>query len=154
MKPSHHIIISGCVSLGYHAAMHSWPATVGCFLSGVLIDIDHYWEYYVHRKKFPFRYKDLVDFCVPNKDGKLYLIFHAYEYLLAFWLLIYMLHLGVVWVGIALGLTVHLILDQIFNPIKPLFFFMAYRIKHGFQKSKILELSKFSDKGNSVAPTV
>lgn len=61
--------------------MHSWPATLGCFLSGVLIDTDHYLDYYLLHKKFPYRYKDLVNFCFDKRVKKNYLFFHAYEYL-------------------------------------------------------------------------
>ena len=138
MRPTHHVIASAGISLGVHAATHSWPATLGCFLSGVLIDIDHYWDYYLVRKKFPFKYKDLVDFGEDLKQKKVYLFFHGYEPLLALWLLIYFLDLGVVWVGVAVGLTTHLLCDQWTNPCKPLFYFMTYRLKHRFEKSKLL----------------
>jgi len=138
MKTSYHVIASAGISLGYQAAMHSWPATLGCFLSGVLIDIDHYVEYCIFQKKFPFRYKDLVDFCNDAKITKQYLIFHAYELMLIFWFLIYYLDLGVIWTGIALGLTTHMILDQWSNPIKPLYYFMVFRIRNNFIKTKML----------------
>ena len=98
MRTRNHIIASAGISLGFQAAMHSWPATLGCFLSGVLIDTDHYLEYYIFRKKFPFRYKDLLDFCLYDKSGKVYLYFHAYEYLFIFWLLIYFFGLGKIWI--------------------------------------------------------
>jgi hypothetical protein len=138
MKASYHIVASAGISLGFQATMHSWPATLGCFLSGVLIDIDHYLDYYIIRKKFPYRYKDLVDFCFDAKENKNYLFFHAYEFLLILWLLIYFFNLGLIWTGIALGLTTHVIFDQFFNPIKPLFYFLTYRIANQFEKTKTL----------------
>ena len=84
--------------------MHStgqppWDA----FLSGVLIDTDHHLDYVLIRKKIPFKYEDLIDFCLDEKTTKTYLLFHAYEFMVIFWLLISFLYLGKFWVGIALG---------------------------------------------------
>ena len=143
MKTSHHIIASTGISLGFQAAAHSWPATLGCFLSGILIDTDHYLEYYLIRKRFPFRFKDLVDFCFDASVPKLYLIFHAYEWLFILWFSIYFFDLGIIWTGIAIGLTTHLLLDQCFNPIKPPCYFLTFRIKNDFEKTKILSESYF-----------
>lgn len=138
MRARYHVVASAGVSLGFQAMSHSWPASLGCFLSGVLIDTDHYLEYCVTQKKFPFQYKDLVEFCCYNKEGKLYLVFHAYEYLFIFWGLIYLFDLGVIWLGIAIGLTTHIMFDQFTNPTKPLFYFLTYRFKNHFEKNKLL----------------
>ena len=54
MRARYHVIASAGISLGFQAATHSWPAALGCFLSGILIDTDHYLEYCLFRKKFPF----------------------------------------------------------------------------------------------------
>ena len=138
MRPTYHIITSAGISLGLQATMHSWPATLGCFFSGVLIDVDHYLEYYIFRKKFPDNYKDLVDFCFDKNESKQYLIFHAYEYLFVLWLFIYFLFFDKLLFGIALGLTTHLIFDQFTNPIKPLYYFLTFRAQNHFEKKKIL----------------
>jgi hypothetical protein len=143
MRARNHVIVSAGVSLGFQALMHSWPATLGCFFSGVLIDIDHYLEYCILRKKFPFRYRDLVDFCHRDKSDKVYLYFHAYEYLFVLWFSIFFFHLGKIWLGVTIGLTVHLIFDQFTNPIKPLFYFLIFRIQNQFEKTKILSKRYF-----------
>jgi hypothetical protein len=138
MKPSYHIMASAGVSLGYQVAMHSWPATLGCFLSGVLIDVDHYAEYWILKKEFPFKYKDLVHFCHKDNGDKVYLLFHAYEYLFILWFAIYLFSLGKMWIGITVGLTTHIMCDQFTNPIKPLFYFLTYRYKNHFKKSELM----------------
>jgi len=136
MRVKYHIVASAGVSLGCQAILHSWSATLGCFLSGVLIDLDHYLEYCLSRKKFPYRYKDLVDFCWYDEEGKVYLFLHAYEYLFVLWFVIYVFCLGKVWLGVAIGLTTHLVFDQWANPGKPLFYFLTFRIKNRFEKIK------------------
>ncbi|MCB9757085.1 MAG: hypothetical protein H6753_01520 [Candidatus Omnitrophica bacterium] len=138
MKASYHIVVSAGVALGLQAMLHSWPASLGCFVSGVLIDLDHYLEYYISKRRIPFRYKDLLDFCTSHKDKKLYLFFHGYEYLFILWILIYVFYLNNIFIGIALGLTIHLICDQFTNPTKPLFYFITYRLKNQFIKTNIL----------------
>lgn len=138
MKARYHVVASAGISLGLQAAMHSWPATLGCFLSGVLMDLDHYLEYWLIRGKFPHKYKELVEFCLFSRDKKVYLFFHGYEFLFLFWLLFYFFPLNTVWLGVALGLTAHIIFDQLTNPIKPLFYFLTYRIKHRFEKTRVL----------------
>jgi hypothetical protein len=150
MRAAYHVAASAGVSLGLQAAVHSWPATLGCFLSGVLIDIDHYLEYYLIRKKFPYRYKDLVDFCNYDRGDKVYLYFHAYEYLIVLWLSIYFFHLGLIWTGMTLGLTVHLMLDQFTNPIKPLFYFLTFRIINQFERTKTLSEAYFQRKRSAL----
>ena len=148
MKPGYHIVVSAGLSAGVQATMHSWPATIGCFFSGVLIDLDHCLEYCFLRKKIPYNYQDLVDFCWDTKVNKLYLIFHAYEFLFIFWFLIYFFYLGYLWWGIAIGLTVHLACDQFTNPIKPWFYFLTFRIKNSFEKTKTLSDMYFKHKEN------
>lgn len=138
MRTSHHVAVSAGISLGLQAAMHSWPAALGCFLSGIFIDIDHYLDYYLLKKKFPCQFNDLVDFCFDVKISKHYLFFHAYEYLFVLWFAVFFFHLGKVWLGVTVGLTVHIVLDQWTNPIKPLFYFLTFRIKNQFEKTKIL----------------
>ena len=150
MKASYHVMASAAVSLSFEAFVHSWPATAICFLSGVLIDVDHYLEYFIIKKKFPYRYQDLVNFCHYSKTDKVYLIFHAYELLLLLWLAIYFFHLNVFVLGLAVGVTTHIIFDQFTNPIKPLFYFLSYRFANYFVKSKMLSKSYFEKNNTDV----
>lgn len=144
MKPSQHIVASAAIATGLQFTLHSWPATLGCFFSGVLIDLDHYLDYCIIHKKFPFKYQDLVEFCFDIDVKQHYLFLHAYELMFILWVLIYYLGLGKIWIGIALGLTTHMIFDQFTNPIKPLFYLITYRAMNGFEKSKIMTDQYFS----------
>ena len=138
MRARYHVIVSAGVSLGVQAYFNSWPATTTCFLSGILIDLDHFLDYYIEKKTIPFRYKDLVDFCIDFKGKKVFLLLHSYELLIMLWLLIYLLHLDLAWIGFAIGVTIHMAFDQFTNPIKPLFYFLTYRILNHFKSSKLL----------------
>ena len=145
MKPSHHVVISAAVTSLFALWVRSWPALAACFLSGILIDIDHHLDYWFNEKKFPFRYRDLVEFCsIENKNrGKLYLIFHSYELLFLFWWAVLYLQLGVIWLGMAIGLTVHMLFDQLFNPLKRFAYFLTYRILVGFKRENLFDPSRY-----------
>ena len=137
MTPAGHVVISAATGGIFLYSTHSWAGAVACFFSGIFIDLDHHLDFYLEKGKIPLRYSELLYFCEKEKTGKLYLFFHSYELLALFWLLIMFLHLGYFWSGLALGLTTHLIADQIFNPLKPLGYFLIYRIRNDFDKAKI-----------------
>ena len=135
MTPTSHVIASTLTSAVFFAVTHSWEGTAACFLSGIFIDIDHHFDLWIHKKKILWDIKHIYDFCEREKEGKLYLIFHSYELLAVFWLCLIFFHWNVVWWGLAVGLTVHIILDQIFNTtITPFTYFLWYRIQKKFTK--------------------
>ena len=137
MRPTTHAIISASISTGLIYFLKSYPAALACFLSGVFIDIDHYLDYFLARKKFT-TYKELNEFCDHDTNWKLYLFFHSYELILLFWWAIFYWNLNLFWGGIAIGMTTHMICDQFANPIKPLAYLFIYRWKYKFAQDKIL----------------
>ena len=146
MKPKYHVAVSAGLAIGLQLVGHSWPASLGCFLSGVLIDLDHYVDYCYIKKEFPYQFKDLAAFSEDLSESKVYILFHGYEYLFVLWLSIYYLHLNLVWIGVAIGLTTHLIFDQFTNPVKPLFYFVTFRSMNKFEKTKVLSERYFNRK--------
>ena len=138
MRPAGHIILSAGSGFLLGLWLKSYPAALAYFLSGIFIDVDHFLDYYLARKKITFSYKDLVYYCDFDKGGKLYLIFHAYEFLFIFWLMSFSYEFNDAALGIGLGVTVHLICDALTNPVKPLTYFIIYRIQKGFDKRQLL----------------
>ena len=147
MLPTSHVIISAGLSYCFYKYSGSPSATTACFLSGIFIDLDHHLEYLIAKGKIPFSLKKLMHFFEYDPFPKVYLWFHAWEYLCVLWFLIYLLDLGIFWVGFALGLTVHLICDNFVNPIRPLGYFLIYRASHGFEKKAILNEEAFKKIG-------
>jgi len=137
MNPITHLAASSIVSAGFAYATRSMPGTIVCFLSGVLIDVDHVLDYWIARRKLFMNYHQLFSFGAHEKTGKLFLIFHSYEWLAALWISIMLFSLGPVWWGLAIGITVHMLMDRIGNPLRPCVFFFIYRLKHGFSKKWI-----------------
>lgn len=137
MRPGHHAVISLGLSALVVWGFRSWTAAFFCFLSGVFIDIDHCLDYCFIKKKFPFRYRQLLDYCEKDPQWRPYLIFHSYELLLLFWMSIYYFRLNEIWIAAALSASVHLLCDQMSNPFKLLAYFFIYRFKHGFERKEI-----------------
>jgi len=139
MKPISHVAVSAVTSVVFGYVTQSWTATLACFISGILFDLDHVLDYIIHKKRIPFRLSELEAFCSEEKGGKLYLIFHCYELMILYWLLVVIFGAGVFWIGIGIGITIHFIADEIVNPLRPLSYWFVYRIKHRFDKKGIFK---------------
>ncbi len=137
MKPAQHVMISAGVAAGLWVWSRSIPAVAGCMIGGVLVDIDHHLDYWVVKKKFPFSYKDLSNYFFNLRSGKVYLIFHSWELLFICWGIFSLFQLDIFWYGVLVGVSFHLLCDEVFNPLKPLGYFMFYRIKHGFDFTRL-----------------
>ena len=116
MLPSRHIIASLSLGAVVGSLTDSFLAGVLCFLAGVLIDIDHLFEYVIHFGLRGFNIREFYWTCRrlarPKQDGgvkKMYLIFHAGEIAILLWLAA-LVSKNIYILSIALGYTLHLIL--------------------------------------------
>lgn len=143
MSPTQHTLASIATSGVFFTATGSWTGTLTCLISGILIDVDHHFDIWIYRKKFLWKLKDLYHFCDKEKKGRLHLIFHSYELLVLFWILIFLFKLSFFWSGMAVGVTIHILLDQLFNELQPWTYFFTYRLKHGFSKACVFTPDKY-----------
>jgi len=143
MKPVHHVIISGGVTLVFAFWVKSTGALAACFFSGIFIDLDHHLDYYLARKELPLSYRKLFDFCKYERQSKLYLLLHTYELVFLLWFCIFTLSLDNIWFGTAIGVTIHMLCDEIVNPLRPLSYFLTYRIKHNFSRKMFFKKGYF-----------
>ncbi|MEA3346558.1 MAG: hypothetical protein U9Q21_00520 [Candidatus Auribacterota bacterium] len=127
-----HTIASGITSLVFMAISRSSMGAFACFISGIFLDLDHLIDYILRKKRICFRLSELENFCTNEKEGKLYLFLHNYELLVVLWVLTFLFFNHPIWVGLLFGMSVHLLLDQIYNQVHPLAYFWFYRAKAGF----------------------
>jgi hypothetical protein len=66
------------------------------------------------------------------------ILFHAYEYSIFIVCMIIFTGGNLLVLAIGIGFIQHLIFDQFTNPIKPLAYFITYRLKHRFKKECVL----------------
>ncbi len=136
MKLRSHVIASTIFSILLFVVFKSWKVSLSSFLSGVLIDCDHVLDYYCGLKQ-RFRLKELFNACHYKELLLRILILHSWE--LLFLLYIYVFFTGSnLWiVGIVIGFTQHVVLDQIFNSPGRLTYFFLWRLKNGFNTKRM-----------------
>jgi len=98
---------------------------------GVLLDIDHLFEYFTHTG-MNINIKRFFHYSYQIKYKRLYLFFHAYEYLIFIALITIIAGYHPLLIAIGIGMMQHLLLDQIYNQARPMAYFISYRIKNGF----------------------
>ncbi len=136
MKLRSHVIASIIFSSLFLVIFKSWTIAAVSFFSGVLIDCDHIIDFFCEFRK-RFNVKQFFDVHYSEKILFFMVIFHSWE--LLFFLNIYAFFMGCnPWIiGIAIGFTQHVVLDQIFNN-PGLSYFFFWRLKKGFKKKKML----------------
>jgi len=143
MKPTSHAVISGVLGLAVAFWVNSLMAGVCCFFSGIFIDLDHVIDYFLSKKKFPSNYQDLKKYCDLDKSGKLYLFFHSIEIWIIFLFLGKYFDSGFIFVGVFWGAAIHLLCDQVANPLRPFGYFIFFRIGRSFEKEKVFTAEYF-----------
>lgn len=115
------------------------------FLSGVLIDADHLLDYAMSHK-FSLDLRKIYDACSEVQLTRMPLVLHSYEFVIAVWLAITLFSLNSGWVAFAAGITQHLIIDQIYNPVKPLSYFFIYRLARNFDAERLIDKGRLKNR--------
>lgn len=137
MKPKVHLISSVLLSLIIYYFFRSIAAGFATFSAGVFIDLDHLVDFWLSRPLKPWGIKA---FLFPQdymrKNQKVYAPLHSYELILIIWFTSWYTDWNLILLGIALGFTLHLILDDIGNELKTLSYFLIYRLYSKFRVFK------------------
>lgn len=131
MRLSEHIGVSFSLSTIIFALTKNYLFALSSFLSGVFIDFDHFFDYF-KSEGFKLDLNDFFHRCENFGVKKFYLLLHSYELLLLFGLIISLTSYNSLTLGILLGFSQHLLLDQIFNGAQPFGYFLIYRWWNGF----------------------
>ncbi len=138
-----HAVTSGIISIFVWSYFQSvWYAAVS-FAAGVLIDLDHLIDYYASHP-FTANARTIYFACLKMNLKKLYIVLHSYEIIACLWIAIYVFSLENFWKAVAIGLTQHIIFDQIVNPMSKYSYFIVYRIAKGFRRNDLIEEAKLS----------
>jgi uncharacterized membrane protein YqjE len=139
MKVLGHIAITITTGSVLYNYSHSLSAFLCFLIAGIFIDLDHYIDY-VREHGLSLNLKSIYNTCMsPIYFKKITLILHSYELMILVWVIIIIFNLNVLWRYVAMGLTLHVLIDQITNPILPSAYFLWFRIVKNFETAKILE---------------
>ena len=123
-----HFSLAVLLAWFYYWLTDGWVWPVLAFFGGVLIDLDHFFDYF---KYFGMKL-DLKDFFGHKQlaSGKLYVILHSWEIVLILWICSF----WVPWIlPLVTGMTVHLAVDHfVFHHMDPMLYLLTYRWYHHF----------------------
>lgn len=112
------------------------------FLAGVFLDVDHILDCYLNYG-LGFKLKDIYHTCIEIRLKRIFLFFHSFELIILFWIFVAVFSPGNIWKGVAIGITQHLIFDQLTNiPLHNVdgrAYFFLFRLFNGFDKDKFVK---------------
>ncbi|ERR1035437_519581 len=135
MKMEQHIAVSVPVAAGVWFTTHNWYYVAMSLFLGFLIDVDHVIDYIREEGKFDMRH-----LFVKSYEGDfrhLYVIFHAFEYILIAWLAGFFMHNYTFSMVFTVAYLSHMIPDQLMNNVKPFGYFLTYRIYKRFVMTEL-----------------
>ncbi len=114
MKPQYHLASSALVAGILYLIFKSWSMALSCFLSGILIDIDHIFDY-MKEYGFPFRVKDFIHAVYSCNFNRMILLFHSWELLFLIAIIAWFTKWNPTITGVLIGFGHHLVLDTFHN---------------------------------------
>lgn len=121
-----------------------WKKPIASFLSalisGAAVDFDHLIDYFI---AFGWNF-NLVYFIKGFeflKTGKMYTLFHGWEYAIVFILAVFVFKnktIKTIFFALSLGLFVHLCSDVVIDKVPIKSYFMVYKIKNNFDLEKLV----------------
>lgn len=138
MKLEHHIAISIPVSL---SVLYFTKSIFYFFFSlavGILLDVDHIYDYVREEKRFDLKHLFIKSYLGDFK--KMYLFFHAYEYVPVVFLIGFLMNNYTFPFVFSVSYLFHLLPDQFANNTKPFGYFLTYRILVKFEMKKIFNV--------------
>ncbi len=136
MKLTSHLGVSAITGVAAFFTTHDMYAGISCFLAGWLIDLDHVWDFYRNAGR-AFTVRGFFETFENGEIEKAYLYLHSYELLFGLICCCFLTHFNYLLSFTTLGFAVHLFLDQLCNPVKPLGYFFIYRVLHGYHADRI-----------------
>lgn len=132
MKPQYHVASSALIAGVLYLFFKSWSMALSCFISGILIDIDHIYDY-VREYGMPFTVKKFFTAVYGDNIPRLTLIFHSWELVLLAGIIAWA-YSGNPWLaGIFAGLGQHIVLDKLNNGERLRSYSFIWRWKKQFE---------------------
>ena len=137
MRPVGHFV-SSLIGAGLvYAIFGNFISAIIFLISGLFLDLDHIFDYVREYGIKSLNIKTLCETCYENKFDKVYIFFHSFEFLLILWIFITFYKLNILWMALALGMSVHLIIDQFTNRAFGLTYFFTYRWVKRFKEREL-----------------
>lgn len=155
MSPSKHLASGLILGGAVYAAAGDPAASALALAASVLCDCDHILEYtaFCVQNKSKWTFAEFSGGTYFRQKGTLYIIFHAYEYLLALLgifaaLAIFTRAANIYLLSVILGYSLHMILDTIGNGCSLKGYFITYRRSKRWREAELCAAAKSEVSGN------
>ena len=148
VQVKYHFGASLALSGIYYGFSGSLIDSLGCLVGGVLIDLDHVFDFLIIHKLREYSIKRFMNPPDWKRTNKIYLIFHSYEILIPCWIIFYFTGLIGFGTAFTLGFILHLFMDQFLNkdfPIYPFSHFITYKASKHFKFEELFKVHLFKD---------
>lgn len=135
MKLKNHIVLSIVISGFLFSITKSLSISIASFISGVFIDCDHILDYW---REYGLNF-DMNQFFKSYKTcrfRKLFLIFHGWEWIFIWGIISYFNGWDKWMLGVVIGISHHMIADQIANSSKVFGYFLLWRMYTSFERDR------------------
>lgn len=142
MRPQGHVAVSAGLGAIFWAKSRDWRTLAISLAFGVLVDLDHLFDYFYAERRLTWDTKTFMRTRYWRRSGKIFVWFHAFEYLpLVF--LTWQAFKGRKWAMAATSaMASHVLADHLVNELRPLGYFITYRIAHRFRADEILDWNR------------
>ena len=123
MGPLGHTVISGALGVGVGAVTGSPEAGATALGVGVLMDVDHLFDFY--------------QWYVKGKGNRIFLLFHAWEYSVIGVITLAVAFFHPIFLALVLAQFAHVATDHFHNGLAPRAYFISYRIVKKFDTAYI-----------------
>ncbi|MFW9928543.1 MAG: hypothetical protein ACFFD1_04050 [Candidatus Thorarchaeota archaeon] len=150
MEPYKHVVISLIIGIIGVIIYNDIFILLVTFIFGTFSDFDHYFEFInTQGIKKAFKFDEFYHSRHFIKSNRMILIFHAYEYLPLFVLVIFISGFNVYLIFAFFGYLSHLIMDQIGNyDLKWFFYFITVRLYYRFDRRHLVKKDFLNVTGN------
>ena len=139
MKPGSHLAASLAVSAELYALFRSLSISFWSLAGGTLIDIDHLYDYAVHPRRpacRDFSLRHFFDVMYNRRLDRVFVLLHAFELAAALLVLGWAVPATGGWaIPLGFGMSVHILLDVLFNRIGVVAYSIVARAAHGFDNA-------------------
>ncbi len=112
MRLSAHVVLTVPVAATFYGITKSWSGLPGVFITGILLDVDHWFEYW-HDCGMNLNIVKFFEYGNSGINTHHYIILHSYEFLFLLFIGMQFPKLHYFFLGMIVGLIPHLFLDYV-----------------------------------------
>jgi hypothetical protein len=133
-----HFTVTVLIATFIYYKFRSWKLVFLCLSAGMLIDADHFIDYFILTDFSPLNVYAVLNSSQYIQTGRTFLFFHGYEYVVLFFILAGgFKKWRPVFFTLGLAILGHLLVDQFTNNPAPFAYFIIYRWSKHFEFAKL-----------------